>query len=164
MRAVILTVYADELRVDVSYRLMLLVASRGSCSSLSGWHIREERAQSFDHGRMGENGVSHGRVRQTCPDGRLAAAMTSPASAPIIAKPRIRSSPAYAIMADIADPAPTAAAIMIFMRSRLQRGGDEAAELLYLGHSYIQQAIELGPNLIFLGVGDMAKGAFLLRF
>jgi hypothetical protein len=72
---------------------------------------------------MGENGVSYGRVRQTCPDGRLAAAMTSPASAPIIAKPRIRSSPAYAIMADIADTAaPTAAAIMIFMRSRLQAG------------------------------------------
>jgi len=33
-----------------------------------------------------------------------------------------------------------------------------------LGHSYVQQAIELSPNLIFLGAGDMAKGAFVLRF
>jgi hypothetical protein len=38
------------------------------------------------------------------------------------------------------------------------------AELLYLGHSYVQQAIELGKNIIFLGAGDMAKGAFVLCF
>src|SRR5215470_16990366 len=36
-------------------------------------------------------------------------------------------------------------------------------ESLDIGHSYVQQGIELGPNLIFLGAGDVAKRAFLLR-
>src|SRR5215467_2190251 len=36
-------------------------------------------------------------------------------------------------------------------------------ESLDIGHSYVQQGIELGPNLIFLGAGHMAKRAFLLR-
>jgi hypothetical protein len=30
---------------------------------------------------------------------------------------------------------------------------------LQVGHSYVQQRIELGPNLIFLGASDMAKHA-----
>src|SRR5215510_5786861 len=37
-------------------------------------------------------------------------------------------------------------------------------ESLDIGHSYVQQGIELGPNLIFLGAGDVAKGAFVQRF
>src|SRR5262249_45370895 len=48
--------------------------------------------------------------------------------------------------------------------SSSRRANVEFVELLYLGHSYVQQAIELGPNPIFLGAGDMAKGAFVLRF
>src|SRR6516165_12695465 len=57
-------------------------------------------------------------------------------------------------------------------RSPKEGGGGESffalgsrgfRESLDVGHSYVQQGIELGPNLIFLGAGHMAKRAFLLR-
>src|SRR5262249_16608387 len=57
------------------------------------------------------------------------------------------------------------------IKGALQEGGESFfglgsrgfRESLDIGHSYVQQGIELGPNLIFLGAGHMAKRAFLLR-
>ena len=53
----------------------------------------------------------------------------------------------------------------VFMtRSSSRRDDVEFAESFDCWHSDVQQGIELRPNVIFLGAGDMAEGAFRLRF
>src|SRR6516165_10214454 len=78
---------------------------------------------------------------------------------PLLARCSTRSCPSarYTATTTIADiPAVPIARTFIVLR-------DSLAWSLYVGHSYVQQGIELGPNLIFLGAGHMAKRAFLLR-
>src|SRR6516225_8773522 len=50
------------------------------------------------------------------------------------------------------------------MLSPVLRDDVEFAESFDFWHSNVQQGIELRPNIIFLCAGDMAKGAFRLRF
>jgi hypothetical protein len=55
-------------------------------------HVREKRAESFRHGGMSEDGVAQAMYGRPSSIAICTAATTSPASAPIIVKPRMWSS------------------------------------------------------------------------
>jgi hypothetical protein len=65
-----------------------------SCDLLHGpsRHLREERAESLHHRRLRKNGVADPRIRRFASIAIFTAPTTSPASAPMIVRPRIRSS------------------------------------------------------------------------
>jgi len=57
----------------------------------AGRYIREQPTETLGHGRVGEDRVAQSCVRHACEHRGLHEAMTSPASAPNIVKPRMRS-------------------------------------------------------------------------